>query len=122
MKTREQFGRKIGSFQALQHRAADMQVQLSLTLAVVKSTAMAMDSAGSLEARQAAVSRAKTRASDAAMMVTRACIQLHGGVGYTDAYDIGLFLRKAMVLVPLYGSPSSHRARFRRVAPETVEE
>jgi alkylation response protein AidB-like acyl-CoA dehydrogenase len=122
LKTREQFGRKIGSFQALQHRAADMQVQLSLTRAVVKSTAMAMDSAGSLEARQAAVSRAKTRASDAAMMVTRACIQLHGGVGYTDAYDIGLFLRKAMVLVPLYGSPSSHRARFRRVAPETVEE
>lgn len=122
LKTREQFGRKIGSFQALQHRAADMQVQLSLTRAVVKSAAMAMDQAGSLEARQAAVSRAKVRASDAAMMVTRACIQLHGGVGYTDAYDIGLFLRKAMVLVPLYGSPSSHRARFRRVAPETVEE
>jgi alkylation response protein AidB-like acyl-CoA dehydrogenase len=122
LKTREQFGRKIGSFQALQHRAADMQVQLSLTRAVVKSAAMALDQGGSLEARQAAVSRAKTRASDAAMMVTRACIQLHGGVGYTDAYDIGLFLRKAMVLVPLYGSPSSHRARFRRVAPETVEE
>ena len=45
------------------------------------------------------MSRAKIRASDAAMVVTRTCIQLHGGVGYTDAYDIGLFLRKAMVLV-----------------------
>jgi alkylation response protein AidB-like acyl-CoA dehydrogenase len=122
MKTREQFGRKIGSFQALQHRAADMQVQLSLTRAVVKSAATAMDRVKSLEARQAAVSRAKIRASDAAMAVTRACIQLHGGVGYTDAYDIGLFLRKAMVLVPLYGPPSAHRARFRRVAPETVDE
>jgi len=122
LKTREQFGRKIGSFQALQHRAADMQVQLSLTRAVVKSAAMAMDHERQLEARQAAVSRAKIRASDAAMTVTRACIQLHGGVGYTDAYDIGLFLRKAMVLVPLYGPPSVHRARFRRVAPETVDE
>jgi alkylation response protein AidB-like acyl-CoA dehydrogenase len=56
------------------------------------------------------------------MMVTRQCIQLHGGIGYTDAADIGLFLRKAMVLAPLYGSPSAHRARFRRVAPETTEE
>jgi hypothetical protein len=43
-------------------------------------------------------------------------------VGYTDAYDIGLFLRKAMVLMPLYGGPSVHRARFRRVAPETADE
>lgn len=122
LKTREQFGHKIGSFQALQHRAADMEIQLSLTRAVVKSAAMAMDHERNQAARQAAVSRAKVRASDAAMMVTRACIQLHGGVGYTDAYDIGLFLRKAMVLVPLYGPPSVHRARFRRVAPETVDE
>jgi alkylation response protein AidB-like acyl-CoA dehydrogenase len=122
LKTREQFGRKIGSFQALQHRAADMQVQLSLTRAVVKSAAMAVDRVRQLGERQAAVSRAKVRASDAAMMVTRSCIQLHGGIGYTDAYDIGLFLRKAMVLVPLYGSPSAHRARFRQVAPETVDE
>ncbi len=122
IKTREQFGHKIGSFQALQHRAADMQIQLSLTRAVVKSAAAAVDHERSLQARQGAVSRAKIRASDAAMVVTRTCIQLHGGVGYTDAYDIGLFLRKAMVLVPLYGSPSAHRARFRRVAPETVDE
>jgi alkylation response protein AidB-like acyl-CoA dehydrogenase len=43
---------------------------------------------------------------------------LHGGVGYTDAYDIGLYLRKAMVLSPLYGPPSVHRARFRVVTPE----
>ena len=64
--------------------------------------------------RQAAVSRAKVRASDAAMMVTRACIQLHGGIGYTDAADIGLFLRKAMVLAPLYGPPSRAPAALPR--------
>jgi alkylation response protein AidB-like acyl-CoA dehydrogenase len=117
MKTREQFGHKIGSFQALQHRAVDMQVQISLTRAAVGSAAYALDTAPTTAQRQAAVSRAKVRASDAAMVVTRACIQLHGGIGYTDAYDIGLFLRKAMVLAPLYGPPSVHRARFRVVAP-----
>jgi len=118
MKTREQFGRKIGGFQALQHRAVDMQIQISLTRATVGSAANALDTAPTLPQRQGAVSRAKVRASDAAMVVTRTCIQLHGGVGYTDAYDIGLYLRKAMVLSPLYGPPSIHRARFRVVVPE----
>jgi alkylation response protein AidB-like acyl-CoA dehydrogenase len=117
MKTREQFGKKIGAFQALQHRAADMQIQLSLTRASVASAAATLDTAPTLAQRQSAVSRAKVRASDAAMVVTRTCIQLHGGIGYTDAYDIGLFLRKAMVLSPLYGPPSVHRERFRVVAP-----
>jgi alkylation response protein AidB-like acyl-CoA dehydrogenase len=117
MKTREQFGHKIGSFQALQHRAVDMQIQISLTRAAIGSAAYVLDTARTTAQRQAAVSRAKVRASDAAMVVTRACIQLHGGIGYTDAYDIGLFLRKAMVLAPLYGPPSVHRARFRVVAP-----
>jgi len=122
MKTREQFGQKIGSFQALQHRAADMEIQVSLTRAVVNAAAHAMDNQPRLAARQAAVSRAKVRASDAALVVTRTCIQLHGGIGYTDAADIGLFLRKAMVLAPLYGGPSVHRARFRNVAPEQDDE
>lgn len=122
MKMREQFGQKIGSFQALQHRAADMQIQLSLTRAVVRTAAHTLDTEPRLASRQAAVSRAKVRASDAAMVVTRTCIQLHGGIGYTDAADIGLFLRKAMVLAPLYGTPSAHRARFRVVAPETTDD
>ena len=56
------------------------------------------------------------------MMVTRACVQLHGDLGHTDAADIGLFLRKAMVLAPLYGAASVHRARFRAAAPETADE
>jgi len=118
MKTREQFGQKIGAFQALQHRAADMQIQISLTRASVGSAAAALDDSPTLAQRQSAVSRAKVRASDAAMVVTRTCIQLHGGVGYTDAYDIGLYLRKAMVLSPLYGPPSVHRTRFRAMTPE----
>ena len=122
MKTREQFGRKIGAFQALQHRAVDMQIQVSLTRATIATAANALDTAPTLAQRQAGVSRAKVRASDAAMVVTRACIQLHGGIGYTDAADIGLFLRKAMVLAPLYGPPHVHRRRFRAVAPEVADE
>lgn len=110
IKTHEQFGDEADSEQ----RVADMQVQLSLTRAAVKSAAVAMDRESDQAALQAAVSRAKIRSADAAMMVTRTCLHLHGGIGHIDACDIGLFLHKAMVLAPLYGSPSVHRARFRR--------
>lgn len=56
------------------------------------------------------------------MMVTRTCIRLHGGIGHTDAADIGLFRRKAMVLAPLYGAQAEHRARFRTAAPEVSDD
>jgi alkylation response protein AidB-like acyl-CoA dehydrogenase len=122
LKTREQFGRKIGSFQALQHRSADLKIQVALTQATVNAAAATQDNAVDDATRKAAVSRAKARASDAASIVTRGCIQLHGGIGYTDAADPGLFLRKMMVLAPLYGSAAVHRARFRALAPEDDDE
>jgi alkylation response protein AidB-like acyl-CoA dehydrogenase len=122
LKTREQFGRKIGTFQALQHRSADLQIQVALARATVNAAAKTQDDVADGIVRKAAVSRAKARASDAASMVTRGCIQLHGGIGYTDAADPGLFLRKMMVLGPMYGSPAVHRARFRALAPETDED
>lgn len=122
LKTREQFGRRIGSFQALQHRSADLQIQLALTRATVNAAAATMDRTNDTRLRQAAASRAKARASDAASVITRGCIQLHGGIGYTDQYDIGLFLRKMMVLAPLFGSAALHRARFRLVAPDQDDE
>jgi alkylation response protein AidB-like acyl-CoA dehydrogenase len=122
LKTREQFGRKIGSFQALQHKAADLHIQLALTRAVVEAAARTMDTATDARVRRAAVSRAKARASDAASVMTRGCIQLHGGIGYTDAADPGLFLRKMMVLAPMFGSAAVHRARYRALAPDLDEE
>jgi alkylation response protein AidB-like acyl-CoA dehydrogenase len=122
LKTREQFGRKIGSFQALQHRSADLKIQLELTRATVNAAARAMDAATDPTARRIAASRAKARASESASVMTRGCIQLHGGIGYTDAADPGLFLRKMMVLAPLYGSVALHRARFQDLAPETDED
>ncbi len=122
LRTREQFGRKIGSFQALQHRSADLKIQIALTRATVEAAAATQDSTTDPAVRKAAVSRAKARASEAASIVTRGCIQLHGGIGYTDAADPGLFLRKMMVLAPAYGSVALHRARFRKLAPETDED
>jgi len=67
------------------------------------------------------VSRAKARASEAASVMTRGCIQLHGGIGYTDAADPVLFLRKMMVLAPMFGSAALHRARYQEMAPEMDE-
>jgi alkylation response protein AidB-like acyl-CoA dehydrogenase len=122
LKTRQQFGKLIGSFQALQHRAVDLQIQVALTRASVEAAAVTLDGGAPPALRQAVVSRAKARASEAAMLVTKQCIQLHGGIGYTDAYDVGLFLRKAMVLSTLYGPAALHRARFAAVSPEDEEE
>jgi alkylation response protein AidB-like acyl-CoA dehydrogenase len=122
LRTRQQFGRPIGSFQALQHRAADLKIQVALTRASVESAAATLDAGAPPPARQAAVSRAKCRAADAALLVTRQAIQLHGGIGYTDEADIGLFLRKAMVLCNLHGSAAVHRARYAAVAPNLDDE
>jgi alkylation response protein AidB-like acyl-CoA dehydrogenase len=122
LKTRQQFGKLIGSFQALQHRAVDLQIQVALTRASVEAAAVTVDGGAAPALRQAVVSRAKARASEAAMTVTKQCIQLHGGIGYTDAYDVGLFLRKAMVMSTLYGPAALHRARFAAVSPEDEEE
>jgi alkylation response protein AidB-like acyl-CoA dehydrogenase len=122
LRTREQFGRKIGSFQALQHRSADLKIQLALTRAVVYAAARTMDVSKDARERRAAVSRAKARASEAASTMTRGCIQLHGGIGYTDAADPGLFLRKMMVLAPMYGSAALHRARYQALASDLDED
>ena len=122
MRTRKQFGRPIGSFQALQHRAADIKMKIALTRASVESAAILVDSGAPLAERQAAVSRAKARASEAAMLATREGIQLHGGIGYTDEYDAGLYLRKAMVLANTLGSARFHRTRFAVTAPEPAED
>ena len=112
LKARQQFGRPIGSFQALQHRAVDLKIQISLTRASIESAAAAFDDAAPAAVREAAVSRAKARAAEVSMLVTRQSIQLHGAIGYTDEHDIGLYLRKAMALANLYGSAQVHRDRY----------
>jgi alkylation response protein AidB-like acyl-CoA dehydrogenase len=122
LRTRTQFGRPIGSFQALQHRAADLRIQIALTRASIAAATSVLDDPTSADdSRRAAVSRAKARASDAALLVTRSAIQLHGGIGYTDDAPIGLFIRRAMVLASRYGNAPVHRARYARLATDTDE-
>lgn len=122
LRTRQQFGKFIGSFQALQHRAADLKLQIALTRASINAAAKVLDTPGSpAAARYAAVSAAKARASEAAMLVTRQAIQLHGGIGYTDEADIGLYLRKAMTLANQFGSARAHRQRYAVHAREDEE-
>jgi alkylation response protein AidB-like acyl-CoA dehydrogenase len=119
---REQFGRPIGSFQALQHRAADLLIQVELTRAVVaQSAAWAVDGVDATRLA-AAASQAKARASAAALEVTKGCIQLHGGIGYTDECAIGLYLKKAMVGAAWLGAAAWHRRRYNDVAPAGADE
>jgi alkylation response protein AidB-like acyl-CoA dehydrogenase len=117
LRTREQFGRSIGSFQALQHRAADLAIQLALTRATVAASLAAITGGAQGARRAAAASQAKARAGDAAMLVTRSCIQLHGGIGYTEEADIGLYLKRAMVLAASFGNAALHRRRYAISAP-----
>ncbi|MGH7120910.1 MAG: acyl-CoA dehydrogenase family protein, partial [Acetobacteraceae bacterium] len=118
--TRVQFGHPIASFQALRHRAADLKIQWELMRASVQSAAATLDREPDLSLCRAAVSRAKARAADASLFITRQAIQLHGGVGYTDEADIGLFLRKAMVHANLFGGAALHRARYAVLCPDPV--
>ncbi|MBF5089218.1 acyl-CoA dehydrogenase [Novosphingobium sp. NBM11] len=109
LKTRVQFGQPIGYFQALQHKAVDMEIEIGLTRAVLRDAVETFDTGDDC---RRITSRAKARAADAAMLVTRQAVQFHGAIGYTDEADIGLFLRRAMVLAPRYGSAGFHRQRY----------
>jgi alkylation response protein AidB-like acyl-CoA dehydrogenase len=119
LKTRVQFGKPIGSFQALQHRAVDLYVQQQLASAALEHVIAAMEHESDPRLRSALASRAKARCAEAALTITRAAIQLHGAIGFTDEYDAGLYLKRAMVLAAWLGGPTWHRRRYARLALET---
>lgn len=112
LRIRRQFGVPIGSFQALQHRATDIEIQLALAQAAIDAAAALADTTGyGPRARQGAI-RAWLRASGAARLMAREAVQMHGAIGYTDEADIGLFTRKIMVEAGRFGPDSRLRARF----------
>lgn len=117
LKTRVQFGRTIGSFQILQHMAVDLKLETQVARASIEDSALRWDRHGPTAETHAAVSRTKARTSQAALKLTRDAIQLHGGIGFTDEHDIGLFLRKAIVVAAQFGSAEAHRANFARLKP-----
>ena len=112
LKVREQFGTKIGTFQALQHRAAEMFVEIELCKSVVMAAARTLDENTDASQQIAQVSNAKARCSDTIILVTNEALQMHGGVGMTDEYDIGLFMKRARVCELTFGDASYHRNRF----------
>jgi len=110
LKTRTQFGDLIGSFQALQHRAAQMASELQITRSAVRAAAIALDIRGNDMA--AAASLAKARASATLHTVSNEAVQMHGGIGVTDAADIGLYLKRARVAEALLGNAAFHTERW----------
>ena len=116
LKIRRQFERPIGSFQALQHRAVDLYMQVEVSRAVLQQAAIVFDTTDDAHTRAIASSQIKARASDAALKVAKGAVHLHGAIGYTDECSIGLFLKRAMVLAAWLGNASAHRARYGRLA------
>ncbi len=113
LKTRVQFDRPIGSFQALQHRMADLYAEIVLARAAVYRALGTLDSGGPDPARQ--VSMAKAMAGDAFRAMARQMIQLHGGIGMTEEHDAGLYLKRAHVLDHQFGNAAFHRGRYARL-------
>lgn len=113
LKTRVQFGQKLSTFQALQHRMARMFTELELMRSVVEGAMEAID-AGRSDAAQT-ISLAKAVGGDTVKLVSREMIQLHGGIGMTDEHDAGLYLKRAAVLEAMYGNAAWHRERFARL-------
>lgn len=115
MKTRQQFGRPISSFQALQHRAVNDHIEIELTRSLLYQISAAIDEG---RGHHAMISALKARASEAVLSVTKSMVQMHGAIGFTDEYDAGLYVRRAMSLAVQYGTAAWHRKRFARLSAE----
>jgi alkylation response protein AidB-like acyl-CoA dehydrogenase len=115
LKTRVQFGVAIGTFQALQHRAAKIFVELELLRSAVMLAQATIDEGAGDHAIARAASVAKAKASEAAMLVAHEGIQMHGGIGMTDEHDIGLYAKRARVAELTFGDAAYHRDRFARL-------
>tara|TARA_B100000475_G_scaffold165598_1_gene126830 strand:- start:43 stop:1182 length:1140 start_codon:yes stop_codon:yes gene_type:complete len=114
LKQRKQFGVLIGSFQALQHRAAEMFCELELTKSSVMAAMKAADE-GSNELQRLS-SLSKTMAGETLHLVSNEAVQMHGGIGVTDEYDIGFFLKRARVAEQIFGSAKFHTERYANIS------
>ncbi len=110
LKERKQFGRVIGSFQGLQHRAAELFAELELARSVVLQALQAIDEGADDISVQA--SAAKAKLCEVAQRATNEGIQMHGGIGMTDEHEIGFFIKRARVAQHLFGDYNYHLDRF----------
>ena len=111
-KQRTQFGKPIGSFQAVKHQLADALVAIELARPLLFGAALAVADDSATLARD--VSAAKVACTDAAYVASRAALQVHGAIGYTSEYDLALWLTKIRALVSAWGTQTEHRARVLR--------
>jgi alkylation response protein AidB-like acyl-CoA dehydrogenase len=114
LREREQFGAKIGTFQALQHRAAHLFCEIELVRSVVLRTLQALDAQEPTASNL--VCLAKGKASDVARIATNEAVQMHGGIGMTDEFDIGFFMKRARAAGETFGDYYYHADRFAQLA------
>ena len=113
LKTRRQFGQLIGSFQALQHRAAKRYSDLELSRSAVEAALAAID--GGANNVPELVSLAKARMGDTLHLISNELVQMHGGIGMTDEHDAGLYLKRARIAEAALGGQTWHRDRYARI-------
>ncbi|MGA9721763.1 MAG: acyl-CoA dehydrogenase family protein [Candidatus Binatus sp.] len=113
LKERKQFGRAIGEFQALQHRAAHLYCELEVTRSTVLKALQTLDD--SFDRAGPIVSVAKARAGLSATLAVNEAVQMHGGIGMTDEFDIGLFMKRVRVAQELFGDSNFHADRLARL-------
>ncbi|MGQ0560093.1 MAG: acyl-CoA dehydrogenase family protein [Sphingosinicella sp.] len=120
LKQRKQFGRLVGEFQALQHRAAHLYSELEIARAATMKAQQLLDDPGSgsgagigvTPEAEAMVAAAKAKAGRAAALAASEGVQMHGGIGMTDEHDIGLYMKRERVLNELFGDPAFHADRL----------
>jgi len=113
LKQREQFGVLIGSFQGLQHRAAEMYSEIELCKSVVRAALSALDDPEKSSQEIAVIaSMAKAKLSEVFFLVSNEGIQMHGGIGMTDEFDVGFYIKRARVAQQFLGDAAFHRDRY----------
>jgi alkylation response protein AidB-like acyl-CoA dehydrogenase len=113
LRERKQFGKAIGEFQALQHRAAQLYIEIEITRAAVLKALQTLD--GNFENAAAAIAVAKARAGSTATLAVQEGVQMHGGMGMTDQFDIGFFMKRARVCQELFGDTNFHADQLARM-------
>src|SRR5216684_808931 len=113
LKERRQFGRAIGEFQALAHRAAQVYVDLEMARSAALKALQTMDE--NLDGAGPIASVAKAKAGQAAKLASQEAVQMHGGMGMTDELDIGLFMKRIRVAQELFGDVQFHADRLARM-------
>ncbi|USU05284.1 acyl-CoA/acyl-ACP dehydrogenase [Sphingomonadaceae bacterium OTU29LAMAA1] len=116
LKERKQFGVAIGSFQALQHRAAHLYSEMEVARAAVLKAQQLLDTGADAEMVDGAVSIAKAITGMATTLSVQEGIQMHGGIGMTDEYDIGFYMKRARVLAEMFGDVGFHADRLAKAA------